>query len=104
MRNMSYEELLRQYARRNLKGSTGEIHRRCKRIREEMTRRKPFLDKKVVLAGCKVSEDTLRAFGATQNPDVNDAVEKEVSKRGNDPFVLVLPEAASTQPMLNLEI
>ena len=96
---LSFEELILEYERRNWDLSRYDFHMRRRSLWSEHHVRRPFFDHNVILVGGKVSSRILKRYNATNTISLNDAIDEAIERHGKTARVLVIPEAESTLPL-----
>ena len=96
---LSFEELILEYERRNWDISRHAFHMRRRSLWSEHHVRRPFFDHNVILVGGKISPRILKRYNATNTIPLNDAINEAIERHGKNARMLVMPEAASTLPL-----
>ena len=96
---LSFEELILEYERRNWDLSRHAFHMRRRSLWSEHHVRRPFFDHDVILVGGKISPRILKRYNATNTIPLNEAIDVAIERHGKNARVLVMPEAASTLPL-----
>ena len=100
--NLSFEELILEYERRNLDMPRKEFHLQRRKLWSEHHVRRPFFDHNVILTGGKVHNRILKRYGAKNTLAINEALGEATERHGKNARVLVMPKAVSTLPLERL--
>jgi len=97
--NLSFEELILEYERRNWDMPRKEFHLQRRKLWSEHHTRRPFFDHNVILTGGKVHNRILKRYGAKNSLSPDEALAEAIERHGKGGRVLVMPKAVSTLPL-----
>jgi len=97
--NLSFEELIVEYERRNWNMPRKEFHLQRRRLWSEHHVRRPFFDHDVILTGGRVHNRILKRYGARNSLSLSEALDEALERHGKGVRVLVMPKANSTLPL-----
>ncbi len=100
--NLSFEELILEYERRNWDMPRKEFHLQRRKLWSEHHVRRPFFDHNVILTGGKVHDRILKRYGAKNSLSLGEALDEAIERHGQNARLLVMPKAASTLPLEKL--